>query len=254
MEKDNVRIAAVGDIHCGKNALGLIAPFFANVNDQADILILCGDLTDYGTPEEAHILLKELSSVKIPMVGVLGNHDFETGQAEEVSKILSAGGITILDGDTVEILGVGFAGIKGYIGGFGRHSLGAWGEAGIKSIVNEAMSEALKLDSALARLRTTYRVAVLHYSPILGTVIGEPVEIYPFLGNSRLEEPLLRNPVNAVFHGHVHKGTLEGTLISGTPVYNVAMPLLKAKIPDQPPYRIIEFSVAKSTDGLATKN
>ncbi len=243
MEKDNLRIAAVGDIHCGKNSHGLIAPFFANINDQADILILCGDLTDYGTPEEAHLFIKELNAVKIPMVGVLGNHDFETGQAEEVTKILNAGGITILDGDTVEILGVGFAGIKGYIGGFGRHSLGAWGEAGIKNIVNEAISEALKLDSALARLRTTHRVAVLHYSPIIGTVHGEPVEIYPFLGNSRLEEPLLRNPVNAVFHGHVHKGTLEGTLMSGTPVYNVAMPLLKAKIPDHPPYRIVEFDL-----------
>jgi len=182
------------------------------------------------------------------MVGVLGNHDFETGQAADVTKILTESGITILDGDTVEILGVGFAGIKGYIGGFGRHSLGAWGETGIKAIVNEAIGEALKLDSALARLRTTHRIAVLHYSPIAATVHGEPVEIYPFLGNSRLEEPLLRNPVNAVFHGHVHKGTLEGALMSGTPVYNVAMPLLKAKFPEHPPYRIVEFAVAEPAD------
>jgi Icc-related predicted phosphoesterase len=245
MDRDIVRVAAVGDIHCNKNSAGMIAPHFARINEEADILVLCGDLTDYGTPEEAHILVKELSGVRIPMVGVLGNHDFETNQAEEVTRIFAEAGITILDGDTCEILGIGFAGTKGYMGGFGRYTLGAWGEQGIKNIVNEALAEALKLESALARLRSTHQIVVLHYSPIVATVHGEPVEIYPFLGSSRLEEPLLRHPVSAVFHGHVHKGSLEGALLSGKPVFNVAMPLLRANFPNNAPYRIMEFSVAE---------
>lgn len=244
MAKDVVRVAAVGDLHCTKSAQGTYQPLFADVGEHADVLALCGDLTDYGTAEEAHILVKELTpSVKIPIVAVLGNHDFESNQQDEVRKILMDGGITVLDGESCEFYGVGFCGAKGYIGGFGRHTLGAWGEAGIKTIVREAQDEALKLESALARLRTDHRIVLLHYAPILATVVGEPEPILPFLGTSRLEEPLLRHPVTAVFHGHAHKGSLEGRTISGVPVYNVAMPLLRTMIPNSPPYRIIELAM-----------
>src|SRR5262249_2837347 len=158
-----------------------------------------------GLVEEARALAKELTTaVRIPIVGVLGNHDFESGQQEQICGVMKDAGLTILDGDTVEILGIGFAGIKGFAGGFGRRALGPWGADIIKKFVHEAVAEALKLESALARLRNDHLIAILHYAPIQQTVEGEPPEILPFLGCSRLEEPLTRYPVTAVFHGHAH--------------------------------------------------
>jgi Icc-related predicted phosphoesterase len=159
--------------------------------------------------------------------------------------------VHVLDGEAIEIAGVGFAGVKGFAGGFGRGTLGAWGEPGIKQFVQYALDEALKLESALARLRTPRRVAVLHYSPIRETVDGEPVEIYPYLGTSRLEGPLNRHPVNAVFHGHAHHGALEGRTSTGTPVFNVAMPLLMRSFPDKPPFRVFELPAVDVQDAAA---
>ncbi|HEY1229079.1 MAG TPA: metallophosphoesterase, partial [Ramlibacter sp.] len=150
-------------------------------------------------------------------------------------------GVRVLDGEAVELEGIGFAGAKGFAGGFGRGSLGSWGEPAIKVFVKEALNEAMKLESALAKLRTARRVALLHYSPIAGTVQGEPAEIFPFLGSSRLEEPLLRYPVDAVFHGHAHRGTPEARTINGVPVFNVARPLLLRTHPEQPPFRLFEL-------------
>jgi Icc-related predicted phosphoesterase len=244
-KKDLVRVAAVGDIHVSRTAQPRLQTLFSQVAERADVLVLCGDLCDYGLPEEAHLLAKELSNLKIPMVGVLGNHDFESGQVEEVIKILCEAGIQILDGDAVEIKGIGFAGVKGFAGGFGRGALGPWGEEIIKGFVREAVNEALKLESALARLRMEQKIAVLHYSPIQATVEGEPVEIFPFLGSSRLEDPLLRYPVQYVLHGHAHRGTPEGKTTNGIPVYNVAMPLLLETYPDQPPFRLLEIPLAQ---------
>jgi Icc-related predicted phosphoesterase len=244
-----VRLAAVGDLHIKKTSQGQLAPLLAPVNDRADVLLLCGDLTDYGTQEEARILAKELTtSVRIPIVAVLGNHDYESGQHVEVCRILSDANVKVLDGEAVEIAGVGFAGIKGFAGGFGRGTLGAWGEPGVKQFVQYALDEALKLESALARLRTPQRVAVLHYSPIRETVEGEPLEIFPYLGTSRLEEPLNRHPVNVVFHGHAHHGALEGRTARGTPVFNVAMPLLLRTFPDKPPFRVFEMPAVEAPD------
>ena len=213
------------------------------------MLLLCGDLTDYGTAEEAQVLADELGAVSVPIVAVLGNHDFESGTPEIVTEILTRAGVRVLDGEACEIEGVGIAGAKGFAGGFGRGSLGSWGEPAIKLFVQEALNEAMKLESALAKLRTPRRIAILHYSPIAGTVQGEPVEIFPFLGSSRLEEPLLRYPVDAVFHGHAHRGTLEARTINGVPVYNVAKPLLLRSRPDQPPFRI--FELAREPQGEA---
>ena len=237
-----VRLAAVGDLHIKKTSQGQLAPLLAPVNDQADVLLLCGDLTDYGLPEEAQILAKELTStVRIPMVAVLGNHDYESNQSAEVCRVLCDAGVKMLDGEAVEIAGIGFAGVKGFPGGFGRGTLGAWGEPGVKQFVQYAIEEGMKLESALARLRTPRRVALLHYSPIRETVEGEPVEIFPYLGTSRLEEPLNRYPVNVVFHGHAHHGALEGRTSKGTPVYNVALPLLLSRFPGRPPFRVVEI-------------
>jgi len=240
ISEEKMRIAAVADLHYTKNSAGSLRTFFQQAADAADVLLLCGDLTDYGLPEEAHILADDLSVARIPILAVLGNHDYETGHHEEVVRIFSIAGVRVLDGEACEINGVGFAGIKGFAGGFGRRALGPWGEPTIKQFVNEALQEALKLESALAKLRTTQRIAMLHYSPIEATVQGEPPEIFAFLGTSRLEEPLIRYPVTTVFHGHAHRGTPEGRTVNNIPVYNVAKPLLERTYPDRPPFRIVE--------------
>jgi Icc-related predicted phosphoesterase len=237
-----VRVAAVGDLHCMKLSQGQYQGLFAAAAAQADILVLCGDLTDYGLPEEAETLVKEMAGgAKLPTIAVLGNHDFESGLEAEVRRIFVEAGILVLDGDAVEVRGIGFAGAKGFAGGFGRGTLGAWGERAIKAFVQEAVDEAMKLEAALARLRTRRRIAVLHYAPIRATVENEPVEIFPFLGCSRLEDPLNRYPVTAVVHGHAHNGAPEGRTSGGTPVYNVSLPLLRKLAPDRPHFRIIEI-------------
>ena len=243
LQPGKIRFAAVGDLHCTKDSAGTLRGFFAQAGEAADALLLCGDLTDYGTAEETRVLADELSVVRKPIVAVLGNHDFESGTPDDVRHILTAAGVKVLDGEAVEVHGVGIAGAKGFAGGFGRGSLGAWGEPAIKLFVNEAVQEAMKLESALAKLRTPQRIALLHYAPIVGTVEGEPVEIFPFLGSSRLEDPLLRYPVQAVFHGHAHRGALEGRTVNGVPVYNVARPLLQRLHPDRPPFRLLELSL-----------
>jgi Icc-related predicted phosphoesterase len=242
--KETVRLAAVGDLHYGRDSRGALQPIIAAVlRAEADVLLLCGDLTDYGLPVEAVELARELvSSVKIPIVGVLGNHDYESGAVVDVRKILTESGIRLLDGETAEVHGVGFAGVKGFAGGFGRGVLGPWGEDAVKRFVHEAVEEALKLESALARLRTATRIALLHYAPIVETVEGEPREIFPYLGCSRLEEPLSRYTVTAVFHGHAHHGKAEGRTSSGSPVYNVSLPLLAEMSPEQP-IRILDVAL-----------
>jgi Icc-related predicted phosphoesterase len=245
--KDTLRIAAVADLHVRKTGQPSLQPLFAAASSEADVLLLCGDLTDYGLVEEAKILAKELTtSLRIPAIGVLGNHDFESGKAEDVVRIMTDAGVTMLDGGAHEIEGVGFAGIKGFGGGFGRRQLNAWGEEIIKKFVHEAIEEALKLEMALARLRTPQKIAVLHYAPIHATCAGEPADINPFLGSSRLEEPIDRYRCTAVFHGHAHRGSLEGRTKGNIPVYNVAIPLLAAKFGDRPPLRILEVPVGEA--------
>jgi len=240
LPRARLRVAAIGDLHCSKESSGKIAPHLASVHEVADVLLLCGDLTDYGTLEEAQLLVKELSVVRVPMIAVLGNHDHESGKPNEVSAVLRDAGVHVLDGDATEVLGVGFAGTKGFLGGFGRGTLGFWGESVVKRFVQEAIDEALKLESALARMKTERRVVLLHYSPISATVVGEPTEIFPYLGCSRLEEPLVRVPVDVVFHGHAHKGSPEGITTNGVPVYNVAMPMLLRRFPGRSPFRVVE--------------
>jgi Icc-related predicted phosphoesterase len=240
-----VRIAAVGDVHLGRASYGPpIQTLFAQVAERADVLALCGDLTDRGDPEEGRQLGRALATVGVPVVAVLGNHDHETGQVPELIRILTESGVQVLDGgDAFEVHGVGFAGVKGFAGGFGRRALGPWGEESIKLFVREAVDEALKLETSLSKLRTERKVALLHYSPIVGTVEGEPREIYPYLGSSRLEEPLIRYPVDVVFHGHAHHGTLEGKTVGGVTVYNVSLALLTRSFPDAPPFRVVELHI-----------
>jgi Icc-related predicted phosphoesterase len=239
--KGAVRIAATGDLHFGKSSVGTLQPLMSQIATSADVVVITGDLTDYGHADEARALVKDLTAlVRIPIVAVLGNHDFESGAEQEIHQILVDAGICVLDGDSCEIQGVGFAGVKGFAGGFGRGALGPWGEQIVKLFVHEAVNETLKLESALARLRTDKKVVVLHYSPIEGTVQGEPREIFPYLGCSRLEEPLGRYGVTAVIHGHAHKGSPEGRTSTNIPVYNVALPLMRRMTPEAP-FRILEI-------------
>jgi Icc-related predicted phosphoesterase len=242
-----MRVAAVSDIHYGKASAGSLAPLFGQIAESADVLALCGDLTDYGLADEARILAADLQSMKIPMVGVLGNHDLESGQETEITEVLTRAGVKMLDGDTFEYRGVGFAGIRGFCGGFGRGALGPWGERVIKDFVNEAVQEALKLETALQRLNALeHRVVLMHYAPVRATVEGEPAEIFAFLGSSRLEEPLTRLGATVVFHGHAHRGAPEGRTTNGVPVFNVAQTVLKAAYPDRPPFRLFEVPLTEA--------
>ena len=241
--KELVRIAAIGDLHYGRACQpGSLQALFSQINDSADVLAILGDITDYGLVEEARAFVKELvPTVKIPVVAVLGNHDVESNQQDEIAKILKDAGVAVLDGETTEVHGIGFAGIKGFCGGFGRRALGPWGEEIIKRFVREAVDEALKLESALARLRNDHLVVLVHYAPIQATVEGEPCDIYAFLGCSRLEEPITRFPVSAVFHGHAHHGAPEGRTRTNVPVYNVSASLMREHFPDRP-FRLVELA------------
>ena len=250
-QNGHVRVAAVGDLHFGKNSQGTFQSLFTQVNQAAEVLVLCGDFTDYGTPDEARGLVREISSfLRIAMVAVLGNHDYHGGHVTEITSILQDAGVTVLDGDAHEVHGVGFAGVKGFGGGFGPRALGPWGEDTFKRFVHEAVEEALKLEAALARLRTRSRIAVLHYAPIRDTVEGEPLEIYPFLGSSRLEEPINRYGVSAVVHGHAHRGQPEGRTATGVPVYNVSLPLMRTLTPEQP-FKLLTLPVITAEQDAA---
>jgi Icc-related predicted phosphoesterase len=216
-------LAAIGDLHVTETCQNRYRDLFLEVSDKADVLALCGDLTNFGKTTEAEILAEDLKHCSIPMVGVLGNHDYECGVPDEVAKIFADVGVRMLGEQATMVEGVGFAGVKGFVGGFGRGELGPFGENAIKAFVDESREEARKLENALRSLRTERVVAVLHYSPIPETVEGEPLEIYPFLGSSRLAHAVDRfDNVKAVVHGHAHRGSYEGTTPRGIPVYNCA--------------------------------
>jgi len=223
-----VRIAAVGDFHCGEQDAGAYRALFARANQEADVLVLAGDLTRWGTPAEMRVVIGELADVKIPIVAVLGNHDHESGHLAEAHAILRERGVHVLDGDTFELNDqVGFAGTKGFMGGFGRGTLTAFGEAATKAFVDCTQEEVKKLELALRKLATPIRVVVLHYAPVIDTVMGEPEVIFPFLGTDRLAEPLDRYGATVAFHGHAHVGTFQGKTPGGVPVFNVSLALLR---------------------------
>jgi Icc-related predicted phosphoesterase len=234
-----MRIAAVADLHFSPQSYDRVRESMARVRDEADLLVVAGDLTNYGTPEEMTAVLNTLLRLRVPMVAVLGNHDYESGHQAELMKMMNAEGIKVLDGSGYERDGVGFAGTKGFMGGFGRGTLTAFGEPEIKSFVQSAVDETLKLERALSMLRTDKRVVVTHYAPIVDTVRGEPAEIYPYLGSGRLSEVIDRHQAVLAVHGHAHHGALEGRTTGGVPVYNVAIGLLMARTPPVP-YRVFE--------------
>jgi Icc-related predicted phosphoesterase len=237
---DSLRVAAVGDLHVHQNSSGTLESLFEKVSGNADVLCLCGDLTHLGLPAEAERLGHDLRSCRVPVVAVLGNHDYQSGQAEDVKKILRAAKVMVLEEtETFELKGVGFAGAKGFGGGFDKHMLTPFGEDSIKHFVTEAVNESLRLEVALNSLRTEKTVVVLHYAPIAATVMGEPPEIFPFLGSSRLAETIDHFDVDVVFHGHAHHGTYEGKTTKGIPVYNCCLQLVEKVTPEQP-YALID--------------
>lgn len=234
-----LKVAAMGDLHVREDSNGIsYRDLFGEISREADVLVLTGDLTDLGKPKEAEILAQDLKACSIPVVGVLGNHDYECGAHEEVSHILREAGMKVLDGQSVEIDGVGFVGVKGFAGGFGRRMLGSFGEPAIKQFVNETMNETLRLENAMRQVRAKRSVVILHYAPVVDTIESEPLEIYPFLGSSRLAETIDRFKVSAIVHGHAHRGRFEGRTPGGQPVYNVAKHIEK---PTGKPYAILEI-------------
>src|SRR2546423_13181384 len=224
-----MRIAATADLHFSGARQSILHDQLSNVRNEADVLVLAGDLTNYGQPDEMEPLLNVVVRSRIPTIAVLGNHDYESGKQVELIRMMSASGIKVVDGTAYERDGVGFAGTKGFVGGFGRGLLTAFGEIEVKQLVQASIDEALRLERAMAQLRTQKRVVVVHYSPIAATVQGEAPEIFPFLGTTRLAEVFHRHGADLVVHGHAHHGQLEGKTIGGSPVYNVAITLLQAQ-------------------------
>jgi Icc-related predicted phosphoesterase len=234
-----MRIAATADLHFAPQRHGPLRDELNKVRDEADVLVIAGDLTNYGRPDEIETLLNVLVRVRVPVIAVLGNHDYECDQQGELTRLMTEAGIKVLDGSAYERDGVGFAGTKGFVGGFGRGLLTAFGEPEIKTFVRVGIDEAVKLERAMAQLRTSKRVVVLHYSPIAGTVEGEAPEIFPFLGSSRLAEVVDRHGADLVLHGHAHNGKPDGATTSGIPVHNVAITLLQAQNPSAA-YRLFD--------------
>ena len=234
-----MKIAAIGDLHVTEDSVAPYGRLFEEISGEADVLLLCGDLTNFGKAAEAEILAEDIRQASIPVLGVLGNHDYECGNPQEVAQILHQSGMIVLDEQAHELDGVGFAGVKGFLGGFGRGELAPFGEPEIKAFVDVANNEARKLENALRSLRTEKIVAVLHYSPVAETLVGEPVEIFQYLGSARLADALDRfDNIAFVVHGHAHHGTYEGATMRGTPVYNVAQPVLRQTFGK--PYALLE--------------
>ncbi len=229
MGERTVRIAAVGDVHFDERARGSLTEHFEEARREADILALLGDLTTHGRPEQMEALLEEMRGLDMPIVAVLGNHEFESDAQDAICGMLSDAGVVVLDGNAVEIEGIGFTGVKGFAGGFGRSALGPFGERLIKDFVQAAVDEALKLERGLRELRSQHRVVLVHYAPISETLRGEPEQIFPYLGSSRLLDPIETMGADVVLHGHAHHGRYRGQTPSGIPVYNVAMQVLQAE-------------------------
>src|SRR5260370_10987346 len=219
-----MRIAATADLHFTPEGYARLREPLSRARDEADVLVIAGDLTNYGRPEEMHSLLNGLVRLRIPIVAVLGNHDYESGQEQELMRLMTAEGIKVLDGSSYERDGIGFAGAKGFPGGFGRGVLTAFGEKEVKAFVQASIDETLKLERALSMLRTEKTVIVTHYAPIAETVQGEPNEIYPYLGCSRLAEVIDRHGAALALHGHAHHGKADGKTTPGVQVGTVSLP------------------------------
>lgn len=240
--KNSVTIAAMGDIHIrDEESKSTLRNIMFEVSEKADYLVICGDLTQRGSFDEIELFVQDLDQFHIPIITVLGNHDYESGKHEEIVKYLKNNKIYVLEGnEPIVINSVGFAGVKGFCGGYEDYMLQLWGEEVIKQFYYEGVNEARRLEDALAKLRTEKKVVLLHYSPVRETVVGESPEIFTYLGSSRLEDPINRFHASVVFHGHAHHGTHKGKTATGIPVYNVSFPLMEHLNPKHP-YLLVEI-------------
>ncbi len=216
-----MRIAAIADFHCRSNSVGQIKPLLEGVEQEADLLILAGDLTDNGQPAELEVLLRETEHITLPKIAVLGNHDHESDQAEQLEQMLCDHNIIVLNNTLYEKDGIGFVGTKGFCGGFDSLIIQPFGERALKAFIQTSIDEAMKLENALTKLDCPRKVAILHYAPIKTTLEGEPLELYPFLGSSRLGNALDRHGVDLILHGHAHHGFPDGVTAGGIAVHNI---------------------------------
>jgi len=225
-----IRIAAVGDLHYGAGSTEILRPSLEHLHDRADVLLLAGDLTRCGGPEEVKVLADELRGVQIPVVAVLGNHDYHRDAQEEVAAVLRRSGVIVLEGDGAVLrlngVSVGVAGVKGFGGGFAGACATDFGEPEMKSFVAATRRSADDLESALGQLHTDVRVALLHYAPVERTLVGEPQPLWPFLGSYLLAQAVDRAGADLVLHGHAHSGSAEACTPGGVPVLNVAQQVI----------------------------
>jgi uncharacterized protein len=226
-----LRIAAAGDIHCGQeNERGRVAAAFAALEEQADLVLLAGDLTTHGEPEQAAILADACRPLTVPVLAVLGNHDWHSGRRDELVAVLEDAGVEVLEREhrilDVADTQVGVAGAKGFVGGFTGCHIPDWGEPPLRRLYAECMDEVQALDDALRAIDLCpFRIALLHYAPTAETLEGEKRGIWAFLGTDRLAPPILEHGPDLVLHGHAHAGTFEGR-IGEVPVYNVSVPVM----------------------------
>lgn len=235
-----LRIAAIADLHVAEDSSGKLSPHWRGIHEAADVLLLAGDLTNIGAASQAETLAQELEAAQIPVVAVLGNHDYHAGEAGRVRGVLEKAGVTVLEGETTTLRihdkTLGIAGTKGFGGGFAGACGHAFGEQLMKEFIHETEGMAARLEENLRKLGTDYRIALLHYAPVKDTLAGERLEIYPFMGSYLLAEAMDHAGADLVVHGHAHHGVEKGVTAKGIPVRNVAMPLLKR------PYAIYNLS------------
>ena len=241
-----IRIAGAGDLHFGIDSAGQFREHVRGLAEQAQALLLAGDLTKRGLPEEAEVLAEELAELPVPIVAVLGNHDFESNQEEQVRKVLEQAGVAVLEGDAIVIEAngsrIGVAGTRGFGGGYAGANATDFGEPEMKAFVRLTKSLAERLEASLSGLEADVRVALMHYSPVKDTLRGEPLEIYPFLGSYLLAEAVDRAGADLVLHGHAHRGQEQGVTPGGVPVRNVAQHVIRR------PYKLFTFDSDSDRD------
>ena len=226
-----IRIAAVGDVHAGEDSAGTIAPDLDGIEEQADVLLLAGDLTTHGRPEQAAVLAAELRDVTVPVIAVLGNHDHHDDRPDEIAAIMRDVGVVVLERSSTVVDtpngALAVAGAKGFGGGFAGAAATEFGEPEMKAFVRVTAGIAHELETVTREARADATVVLLHYSPVRDTLVGEPPEIFPFLGSYLLAEAVDRAGADLIFHGHAHRGAPAGVTATGIPVRNVARPVLR---------------------------
>ena len=242
--EQTVRVAAAGDLHVDESGREAVATAIAAMDRDADLILLAGDLTTHGQPEQAAVLADACRAIATPIVAVLGNHDLHSGTGDELVAVLRDAGIVVLDRDhspvTAGSCRVGVVGVKGFVGGFRNHTIPDFGEASLRGIYAETGAEVDALSEGLREIAACpLRIALLHYAPLSETLVGEPTEIWAFLGSERLAAPLLEHRPDLVLHGHAHAGRLQGSL-QGVPVYNVSIPVMGQD------YWLFELTAARS--------